>query len=97
MADICVKTGQVIATGGGAVLNESNVEWMKANGNIVWIKRDVELLARDGRPLSKDLETVKKLYEKRKPIYQNIADFAVENNSAVEDCIDKILQCEKTI
>ena len=97
VADVCVKTGQVIATGGGAVLDHNNVEWFKANGKTVWIKRDVELLARDGRPLSKDLETVKKLYEKRKPIYQKIADFAVENNGAAEDCIDKILQYEKSI
>ena len=96
-ADVCVKTGQVIATGGGAVLDERNVEWMKANGKVVWIKRDVERLARDGRPLSKDLETVQKLFNEREPIYRRVADFEVENSGAVKDCADKILQYEKTM
>ena len=97
VADVCVKTGQVIATGGGAVLDERNVEWMKANGKVVWIKRDVERLARDGRPLSKDLETVQKLFDEREPIYRRVADFEVGNSGAAEDCADKILQYEKTI
>lgn len=97
VANVCVKTGQVIATGGGAVLDEKSVEWMKANGKVVWIKRDAERLARGGRPLSKDLETVKNLLEKREPIYQKIAEFEVENNGAVKDCADKILQYEKSI
>ena len=97
VADVCVKTGQVIATGGGAVLDERNVEWMKANGKIVWIERDVNKLARDGRPLSKDIETVKKLFESRKPIYESIADFKAKNNGAIKDCVESILQFEKSI
>ena len=87
VADACVKSGQVIATGGGAVLDEKNVEWMKANGKIVWIKRDIARLATDGRPLSKDLETVKNLYARREPIYKAICDCEIENNAALEDAI----------
>lgn len=97
VADVCVKTGQVIATGGGVVLDERNVEWMKANGKIVWIERDADKLAREGRPLSKDVETVKKLFESRKPIYESIADFKAENNGAIIDCVESILQFEKSI
>lgn len=90
--DVCLKGGQVIATGGGAVLDARNVEAMKSNGVVVWLKRDAHNLARDGRPLSKDLETVRALYSKREPIYRAVADFEVENNGAIKDCADKILQ-----
>ncbi|MBO4380868.1 MAG: shikimate kinase [Clostridia bacterium] len=90
--DVCLKGGQVIATGGGAVLDVRNVEAMKSNGVVVWLKRDVENLARDGRPLSKDLETVRALYAEREPIYRAVADLEVENNGTIKDCADKILQ-----
>ena len=90
--DVCLKGGQVIATGGGAVLDARNVEAMKSNGVVVWLKRDAHKLARDGRPLSKDLETVRALYNKREPIYRAVADLEVENNGTIKDCADKILQ-----
>ena len=97
VAEVCIQGGQIIATGGGAVLDESNVEYMKSNGVVVWLKRDAENLARDGRPLSKDLETVRALYARREPIYARIADFKAENNDAVIDCVGKIFQFAKTI
>jgi len=91
VAETCIRTGLVIATGGGAVLDEKNVEYFKANGKIVFLKRDVERLAREGRPLSKDLETVKKLYEKREPIYKKIADCEVENIGDTEEVAGSVL------
>ena len=91
VAETCIKTGLVIATGGGAVLDEKNIEYFKANGMVLFLKRDVNLLARDGRPLSKDLETVKELYRKREPIYKKISDFEVKNFGDVKDVVDAIM------
>ena len=87
VAEFGLRAGQVIATGGGAVLFERNVEYLKSNGTLFFVKRDLERLAREGRPLSKDLETVKKLYEEREPIYKSVADFEIENNGEIHDTV----------
>lgn len=87
----CTRQGLVIAAGGGAVLNEENVFFMKANGICVLINRDPKELATGGRPLSNSAEKAKALYEKRKPIYFAAADIMVENDADIEDAVDRIL------
>lgn len=69
----------VIATGGGAVLREQNRIALQSNSTIVWIKRNLDGLPLTNRPLSKDRETIKKMYSFRAPIYQSVCDFQVEN------------------
>ena len=72
------EKGQVIATGGGAVLNLENVRNLKQNGTVVFIKRDIDKLATEGRPLSQaqDLEA---MYKERLPFYEAAADTVMEN------------------
>lgn len=97
VAEFSMQAGQVIATGGGAVLDARNVEYLKSNGVVVFVRRDVQKLAREGRPLSKDLDTVRKLYCEREPIYQAVADFEADNNGDVESAANEILNRLKTI
>ncbi|MDE5601029.1 MAG: shikimate dehydrogenase [Clostridia bacterium] len=87
----CTRLGLVIATGGGAVLDERNRFFMKANGVCVLIYRNPEELATKGRPLSSDIEKAKRLYEQRKPIYEAVADITVFNNSDLDSAIQKVL------
>ncbi len=68
------EKGLVIATGGGTVLNQKNVDALKQNGIIILIKRNAYTLATKGRPLSKDLETLKKMEKERLPYYEAAAD-----------------------
>ena len=70
------KTGCVIAAGGGAILREKNVEGLRENGLLCWLRRPLELLPTEGRPLSTDLPG---LYRQREPLYRAAADFSVEN------------------
>ncbi|MGI6766645.1 MAG: chorismate synthase [Lentihominibacter sp.] len=70
--------GQVIATGGGAVLSETNMRALKQNGTIIWIKRPVDNLATEGRPLSNGHEALKKIADERLPLYERWADVAVD-------------------
>ncbi|MCL2530908.1 MAG: shikimate kinase [Oscillospiraceae bacterium] len=77
ITDLSAQTGLVIATGGGAVLRESNRQALRQNARVLWIQRANANLARDGRPLSVDLDD---LYRTREPAYQDAADVAITHN-----------------
>jgi len=79
-------TGQVIATGGGAVLRPGNPEALRSNGKLLWIRRDTRYLATQGRPLSIDLENLERV---RKPFYEAAADAQVEHNEDWEMLSEK--------
>lgn len=82
---------KVIATGGGAVKREKNVELMKQNGVVVYLKRDLAKLSTEGRPLSQGGdEKIKQLYEERHALYENAADVVIETHEDVEECADRL-------
>ncbi len=81
------KTGAVIATGGGAVLSEDNVRRLKANGFIIWIKRGLERLSTDNRPLSKGTGGVAALYAAREPVYRKSCNATVVNDGEIENAV----------
>ena len=76
-AQFGARTGQVIATGGGAVLRRPNVEALRSNGRLLWIRRGMQYLATAGRPLSVDLENLERV---RRPCYEGAADAQIEHN-----------------
>ena len=79
------QNGLIIATGGGAIKNEENIQNLKQNGVVMFIDRDLEhLLVTDARPLSKDTNAVAKLYEERYPLYTKYGDLRVPNNYPME-------------
>lgn len=86
------KSGVIIATGGGAVLRRENRYLLKQNGIVVLLKKDAALLARDGRPLSKSLDEVKRIEAERKPVYESFADISVEVDIDPEVTKNKILE-----
>ena len=75
--------GQVIATGGGCVSRQENFKHMRRNSTIIWLKRNVQDLPTDGRPLSQSTD-LNEMYRVRKPLYEAFADYAVENNDPSE-------------
>ena len=79
------QNGLIIATGGGAIKNEENIQNLKQTGVVMFIDRDLEhLLVTDDRPLSKDTNAVAKLYEERYPLYTKYGDLRVPNNYPME-------------
>lgn len=92
IANLCSKLGVVVATGGGAILKEENRLRLKANSTVIFIDRDLDLLSTEGRPLSQS-EGVKTLYEKRLPIYKEVADVTVESgkDTTPEETVQSIL------
>lgn len=75
-------SGLVIATGGGAVLDPENRESMGRGSRVYWLQRPLKLLAREGRPLSGDLEA---LYRRREPLYRAVADRTVDAGGDPQD------------
>ena len=96
--ELSSQNNLVISTGGGIVKNPLNVEYLKRNGRIIWLKRDAELLqSGNGRPLAPDMESTKKLYEERLPLYTAAAEAIAENNGTAEEGLEAILHAyEKT-
>ena len=81
--------GRVISTGGGAVLRQQNVEALRQNGVLIWVKRPLCMLAVKNRPLS-GKQGVENLYRARRKKYAAAADFAVNNGGTFARTLRKI-------
>lgn len=91
LLDLGKQSGLVIATGGGCVTIPNNYEKLHRNGTIVWLKRDLDLLPTDGRPLSQTGH-LQEMYQKRAPLYARFADFSVENSGDPQETAEKIIR-----
>ena len=84
-------SGAVISTGGGCITREENYPLLHQNGIIVWLKRDIEVLDKSGRPISLRSD-LNELYRQRAPKYTRFADSEVDNNGAPEDTVIQIME-----
>ena len=90
--EISKENSIVIATGGGSILKENNVRYLKQNGKLFFLDRDVEnLLTSDDRPLSSSLNDLLKRYEERYPIYNKVCDVKINGNLSVDKVINEIV------
>ncbi len=90
------EKSMVIATGGGSILREDNRDAMRQNSFIVYLDRELCKLATEGRPLSGDIERMRKLYETRSPIYVNLADLVMKvEEDATETIAEQICLAAK--
>lgn len=87
------QLSKIIATGGGAVIKKENRDALKQNGTIVYLKKDLSLLSLEGRPLSKDEDAVRKIYEARKDTYEAFADFTVEVDADAKITAERVIEC----
>lgn len=103
--DVCTRDGQVIATGGGAVLDPQNVVHLRRNGWVVWLQADAEEIRRRMRAQErlalvrpslsgKDaLDEIEAVLLERIPFYESAADEQIDTSSlAVEDVVNQILE-----
>lgn len=82
--------GVVIATGGGTILREKNVEKLRSCGVVIWLGRDLNLLAQNNRPLSKNMP-ISRLFKQREKYYVAASDKKIENDEAAEKTAEKII------
>jgi shikimate kinase/3-dehydroquinate synthase len=68
----------VIDLGGGAVTTPEVRALLKERATVVWLDVDVDIawqrVEGSGRPLARDYDEFKRLYEERRPIYAEVAD-----------------------
>ena len=89
--ELSSQNGGVIATGGGAVLREKNVELLRRNGKIFFLDRPVEqLVPTQNRPLSATKDAISQRYRERYPIYKAAADAVIPNGETPETAVKLI-------
>jgi shikimate kinase len=93
IARLLDKGPQVLATGGGAVMDQNTRDLIHIKGISVWLKADVDVLIkrtkrRNERPL---VEKIKELLPVREPIYA-LSDIVVQSRDEPHDTIvDEIM------
>ena len=92
------KSGCVIATGGGAILKDENMDALRQNGRIYFIDRPLEsLIPTDDRPLASDCEMIKKRYEERYSRYISTSDEVVDATGSAQDVADLIVKMHLSV
>jgi len=102
---VCQRNRQVIATGGGAVLDPENVRVMKKSGKVVWLKATPETIR---MRMTRDEETdalrpaltEKGLYDEisdvlraRVSSYESAMDFSIDtNHRRIVEIVDEIIR-----
>jgi shikimate kinase len=89
LKELSKKNNLMVATGGGIVTREENIDIMKSTGKVIFIDASVSFIlencALDGRPLLKDKNKIHDLYNKRISIYRKAADITILNDGILSD------------
>ena len=84
--EVSARGGQIIATGGGAVLRPENVRALKRNGRLILLERPAEeLIPTADRPLADTQEKMERLRKEREPVYRAAADCTVQLRGTPEE------------
>lgn len=92
LEEVSKKNGIVIATGGGTPIKEVNRDMILQNSIVIYLNRNIEKLETFGRPLSKNLKTLEKMYDKRNPIYSDLSDIKINVIEDKEKTLELILE-----
>jgi len=99
VSEVADAENQVIACGGGVILNPKNVQALKKNGLLVYLKAFASILFErsretNDRPLLNVInpkEKVHELLKARESLYEKIADIVIDTSSInVNEVVEKI-------
>lgn len=93
--ELSKETNAVLATGGGVIKNQENIEKLAENGLIIFVDRPVDQIVSDveiqKRPLLKDgIKIVYQLYNERYDLYIESSHLQVYNSGTLHEIVDKI-------
>lgn len=93
LEEVAQRNSLVIATGGGAILSDVNVNALRRNGRLVFLDRPLEeLLPTEDRPLASSADAIRQRYRERYGRYCAVADLKIEVRSdaaGVAETIEK--------
>jgi shikimate kinase len=99
LAELCGGSGCVVATGGGAILRDTNRRLLKASGLVVWLTAAPEALwermnadpstaaRRPSLTTKGGEEEVRALLAAREPFYREVAHFAVPSGTLSPEAV----------
>ncbi len=89
--ELAQKNGIVLATGGGAILRDENVDQLRRNGWIYFLDRPLKmLLPTEDRPLASDADMIRRRYGERYERYCATADCRVDGAGSAEAVAEMI-------
>ena len=92
----------VLATGGSAVFCDTAMEHIKENSIVIYLEVPYEdISARISNFSERGLlkrpdQTIQEAYKEREGLYQNCADYIVQNKGEIDSCLNKISSLIKT-
>lgn len=99
--ELADKDHLVIDCGGGVVVRESNIDALRKQGRLVWLKASVETIARriggdTQRPsltgTKSFIEEIEEVLLVRTPLYEKASDFQVPTDSfTVDEVLEQVL------
>ncbi|MBQ8005269.1 MAG: shikimate dehydrogenase [Clostridia bacterium] len=91
--NILSLSSSIIATGGGAVLRDSNIDALKQNGKLYFLDRPLEkLIPTEDRPLASTAEAIKKRYNERYKRYCAVCDTRICGDLTPEESAEIIIK-----
>lgn len=92
------RKSAVIATGGGVVMNKIILDFLRINGQVIYLKTSLESIFNrikksEDRPLFKNFHEIKYLLKLREPLYKAYADFVIStDHKNVSEVINSIIK-----
>ena len=85
------KKNIILATGGGAILKDENIDLLHRNGKIYFIDRPLKaLLPTSDRPLASSREAIEARYQERYTRYCSTADCHIDGDGTPEEVAERI-------
>ncbi len=105
LKQICANDRQVVATGGGVVLDDANIKAMQASGMVIWLDAGAETIQKrmlqdksteNFRPALTDkgrMEEIEDMLLQRRPYYESASDFAIQTDHApINEITQRIIE-----
>ncbi|MGN1281561.1 MAG: shikimate kinase [Succinivibrio sp.] len=95
----CLKIDAIIATGGGIVVTEENIDLLRNNGLVIYLYADVNTqymrtLRDNNRPMiavEDRRQRLQDIFSIRDPLYCSVNDIRVDSGtSSIHECVEQI-------